>query len=414
MPVDPSQHTTGAVRASNPFRSFWMAGFECSDQLNASGERVDLLEMSGHQELVRTDYARILPLGIKTVREGIRWSQVEYRPYQYDFTYVRDLIEAGRDCGVQQIWDLCHFGYPADLSPLHPKFTARFTALCEAFVDFYKDVLPNETLIVTPVNEVSFISWLGGEVAGTTPYCLRMGFEVKYHLMKAYIAGVKAMKRIRPDIRIMTTEPLVNMVPEIDPETGEMGDASAANELQFQSVDMLCGRICPELGGSEDLLDILGLNYYYNNQWIVGSFEFLGWNDPVPDPRWKPLSGLIRMAQLRYGKPVVLAETSHPGIDRPLWVQMIASQCAALIREGIPLWGVCLYPIIDRPDWDDLNVWHHSGLWDTDTSLGKYGRILHQPYEVALREGQKTVEEARGTAYSAEVFQSGAMEWKEI
>jgi len=25
---------------------------------------------------------------------------------------------------------------------------------------------------------------------------------------------------------------------------------------------------------------------------------------------------------------------------------------------------VTIYPIIDRPDWDDLALWHNSGLWD--------------------------------------------------
>ena len=31
-----------------PFRSFWMGGFECSDQLNHFGNRVDLLSETGH------------------------------------------------------------------------------------------------------------------------------------------------------------------------------------------------------------------------------------------------------------------------------------------------------------------------------------------------------------------------------
>ncbi|MCF0069620.1 amine oxidase [Dyadobacter sp. CY261] len=374
----------------NEFKTFWMAGFECTDQLNASGDRVDLLQMTGHLELIREDYARICSLGIRTVREGIRWSVVEYMPYHYNFDDVLDMMHAAREYDVQQIWDICHFGYPVDLSPFHPHFTARLVALCEAFVTFYIKNNPGELLYVTPINEVSFISWLGGEVGGTVPYCTKNGWELKYALMRAYIAAVKAMKQISGLVRIVTTEPLVNMVPGLNPTEEELATAATENEMQFQSVDMLCGRICPELGGSDDLVDILGYNYYYNNQWIIGSYEFLCWTDPIPDPRWQPLASLLEAAYLRYEKPIILSETSHPKEDRPLWIEMIASECATLIDRDIPLLGICLYPIIDRPDWDHPEVWHHSGIWDTDFS-GRSARVLHLPSATALLAGQKLI-----------------------
>ncbi|MCF0055036.1 amine oxidase [Dyadobacter sp. CY356] len=374
----------------NEFKSFWMAGFECTDQMNAHGDRVDLLELTGHLKLIREDYARVCSLGIRTVREGIRWSVVEYEPYQYNFEYVHEMIRAGKQYGVQQIWDICHFGYPDDLSPLYPHFKSRFVALCKAFASFYTENYPGEILHVTPINEVSFISWLGGEAGLTVPYCTKNGWELKYALMGAYIAGVKAMKKISEDIRVVTTEPLVNMVPGLNPDAGALARAVLENEQQFQAVDMLCGRICPELGGSVDLVDIIGFNYYYNNQWIVGGFEFLGWNDPVPDPRYMNLSDLLETAYRRYKKPFILSETSHSKEDRPLWIQMIASECAKVIARGLPMLGICIYPIIDRPDWDHPAVWHNSGIWDTDLLTG-HGRVLHEPSAKALLAGQKLI-----------------------
>lgn len=374
----------------NPFKTFWMAGFECTDQLNASGDRVDLLQMTGHMDLVREDYARISSIGVKTVREGIRWSVVEFMPYHYNFSTVLEMMRAAEECDVQQIWDICHFGYPDDLNPFHPKFTSRFVSLCEAFANLYLERYPGKLLLVTPINEVSFISWLGGEVGGTAPYCTKNGWEMKYALMRAYIAGAKAMKQLSPLVRIVTTEPLVNMVPNLNPTVEDLIRADEENLLQFQSVDMLCGRICPELGGSEDLVDYLGFNYYYNNQWIIGTHEFLGWNDPIPDPRWVPLADLMEAAYKRYRKPILLSETSHPKEDRPLWIRMIAVQCAEVIDRDVPLLGVCLYPIIDRPDWDHLHMWHHSGIWDTDFS-SKYSRVLHQESALALFAGQELI-----------------------
>jgi hypothetical protein len=296
--------TTGFKFIESPFKTFWMAGFECSDQLNASGDRVDLLEMSGHLELIREDYSRVSSLGIKTVREGIRWSVVEHRPYHYNFNFVLDMMHAAEEQDVQQIWDICHFGYPDDLSPFHPHFTSRLVSLCKAFVVFCLENNPGKLVLVTPINEVSFISWLGGVAGATVPYCTKNGWEVKYALMKAYIAAAKAMKEISGLVRIVTTEPLVNMVPGLNPSEEDLIAAATENEQQFQSVDMLCGRICPELGGSDNLVDVLGFNFYYNNQWIVGQFEF-GMERPGARPQMEAsgrpaASGLSSLSQTNY------------------------------------------------------------------------------------------------------------------
>jgi hypothetical protein len=56
------------------------------------------------------------------------------------------------------------------------------------------------------------------------------------------------------------------MVPVLDATEQQVIDAQHAHEHQYQVLDILSGRICPELGGSPDYLDILGFNYYYNNQ----------------------------------------------------------------------------------------------------------------------------------------------------
>jgi hypothetical protein len=375
----------------NPFQSFWWAGYECTDQLNCFGNRVDFLPLTGHLQRLSDDYKHLNSFAIRTVREGIRWSQVEKTAYQYDWHVVEQLLAEGHRQGIQQIWDLCHFGYPDDLTPLHPMFARRFAALCRAFVHFYRDLYPDDELIVTPINEVSFISWLGGDARGTSPYCTKQGWEVKVGLMRAYIEGVAAMREIDPSIRILTTEPLVQMVPPMNATEQEIIDAAIADENQFQSVDILAGSICPELGGSPEYLDILGFNYYYNNQWINKTSTFLGWADPIPDPRWVPLRRLLLKAHHRYNKPIALTETSHPGIDRPGWINMIGRECAAVIEAGVPLWGVCLYPIIDRPDWDHLDHWHHSGLWDADLLVDPPGRVLYEPYANALLNAQRIV-----------------------
>ncbi len=380
----------------NPFHSFWMGGYECTDQLNAFGKRVDFLNVTGHLQMLQKDYELLKPYNIRTVREGIRWSQVETIPYQYNWSTVETMIKCGKASGIQQVWDICHFGFPDDLTPLHPQFARRFASVCRSFVQFYRSLNPEGELIITPINEVSFLSWLGGDARGTSPYCVRQGWEVKYGLMRAYIEGVAALKEMDSSIKILTTEPLVNMVPPVNATRQQIEDSAYAHEFQYQSVDMLTGNICAELGGSPEYLDILGLNFYYNNQWIVGSHEFLPWVNLPYDPRWKPLRSLLLQAYNRYNVPLVLTETSHSGIHRSNWIEYITVECASLVQQNIPLFGVCLYPIIDRPDWDHFHPWHNAGLWDAIIKTdGPPERSLYQPYAEALLKAQASINNAQ-------------------
>lgn len=348
----------------NPFRSFLMGGFECADQQNAFGNRVDLYSISGHGKYLEEDYDRLHTLGIESVREGIRWSAVEIKPYQYDWSEVDRIIKISQAKNIQVIWDICHFGYPDDLTPLHPMFSRRFSHLCREFVIRYRSLIPEGVLVVTPINEVSFISWLGGDVRGTSPYCVGQGWEVKYGLMKAYIEGIEMMKKVDPSVRILITEPLVSIVSDDPGNTEALLFAEQKHFEQFQVHDILSGVMCPELGGKPEYLDIIGVNYYYNNQWINETHEFLPWAEEPPHPLFRSLHSLIETVYTRYGRPMIIAETSHPGEDRAKWIRSITKECKSIIRSGLPLLGCCYYPIIDRPDWDDLEDWHHSGIWD--------------------------------------------------
>ena len=361
-----------------------MAGFECADQQNAFGERVDLIQLTGHDRFINEDYQRLTKIGITTVREGIRWSFVEKSPYQYDWTQVEEIISTAKKHGIQVIWDICHFGLPDDLTPLHPMFARRFSNLCRAFVIKYRSIVPDGELIITPINEVSFLSWLGGDARGTSPYCVNQGWEVKYRLMKAYIEGIELMKEVDPTIKIMTTEPLVNIIPQDSRNQVLVLEANEKHQEQFQVLEILTGKMCPELRGKPEFVDLIGVNFYYNNQWTFPDHEFIPWNEKPPHPQWKNLHSLIEEVYISYGKPIVLSETSHPGEDRSKWLEMIQKECHSLLKNGIPLYGCCIYPIIDRPDWDFPEILHHSGLWDISNTRSLEREIQLESLEILL------------------------------
>jgi beta-glucosidase/6-phospho-beta-glucosidase/beta-galactosidase len=344
------------------FKTFVIGGYECADLINNRGNRVDLLQHTHHDVRVAEDYALLAAAGIATVREGIRWSVVEKEPYHYDFSEVKARMAAAKQQGIQQLWDICHFGYPDGLMPSHPQFADRFVALCIAFVKMYRS-LTKDPLIITPVNEISFISWLGGDARGTIPFAIHSGFDVKYFLCRAAIKGIEAIKSIDPAAKIMMVEPLIR----VHPKAGEplCNDIIGFNEAQFQAMDMVTGRMCPELGGRPEYLDLAGFNFYYDNQWEHCGPR-IGW---AKEDRRTCFSELLKDAYERYRKPVVLSETGHFKEDRAKWMKQITDDCIKAMRNGVDLRGICIYPVLDRPDWDTFEP-ISCGIWAYDPVTG--------------------------------------------
>ncbi len=360
------------------FNTFFMGGYECADHINRSGSRINLLKETQHDVRASEDYEMLSSIGIKTVREGICWSNVETSPGFFDFSEVYNRMQAAQEFGIQQIWDLIHFGYPDGIYPTHPNFCDRFVVLCHAFAAFYLENSTQE-LYVVPINEISFLSWHSGDVRGTVPFAVNSGWDIKYHLCKAAIAGIKALKEVDKDCVIILVEPLIKIHGNLQENAEQMQEV---NEHQFQAMDIIAGRMCPELGGSEEFLDILGFNYYWNCQWNIDDAP-LDWPETLK--RRTPLADLLQMAYKRYEKPIFISETGHFGSGRVEWIEEITQECLTAKKRGVDLNGICIYPVTDRPDWDDLSSFSNCGIWDLDTDGNRLPNI---PYINAVQRAQ--------------------------
>jgi beta-glucosidase/6-phospho-beta-glucosidase/beta-galactosidase len=368
----------------NDFKSILIGGFECADQINIHGNRINLLDETEHHIRVYDDYRALKSLGIETVREGICWSRVEYSPGRYDFSEVLTRMQAANECGIQQIWDLIHFGFPDDLYPSHPQFCNRFVNLCREFTLFFISN-SNEELHVVPINEIGFLSWLGGEVGGTVPFVRRNGWDMKYRLCEAAILGIKSIREVNPLAQVYLVEPLIWV------HAGSESDfmaASLENSYQYQAMDIILGRICPELGGSPDLVDGLGFNYYWNCQWEI-NFGTLPW--PHDSNKRKRLSALLLHCYSRFNMPMFISETGHFGVGRASWFEEIVQESINALELGVDLRGICIYPIIDRPDWDNLSYYHNSGLWDLSYSKN---RIIDEDFFNSLKSNYPILKQA--------------------
>jgi beta-glucosidase/6-phospho-beta-glucosidase/beta-galactosidase len=323
------------------------------------------------------------------VRDGIRWHLIEQRPGYYYFSSVLPQIKAARETETQVIWDLCHYGWPDDLDIFSPQFVDRFAGLATAFAHLLRDET-DDVPFVCPVNEISFFSWASGEVGCFYPFAEGRGNELKLQLVRAAIAAMDAFLDVSPETRFVHTDPVINVA--ADPSRPEDRPlAEGYTRAQFDSWDMISGRMHPELGGKEKYLDIVGVNYYPHNQWVYIGLPFNpGYSLSRSSPLYKPFRYILVDVYARYKRPVLVAETGtddqHARAD---WLRYIGGEVRAAIRAGVDLQGLCLYPIINFPSWDD--EFHlHNGLWDYADERGN--REIYVPLARELSRQQEMFE----------------------
>jgi UDP-galactopyranose mutase len=376
----------GSNERSGAFASFWQGGYEGADHVNRHGHALDMNAANGHAGRSGADYALLRQFGISTVRESIGWRLVE-RDSGFDFSEVEARARAARQQGLQICWTFCHYGWPDDLDIHDDDFVGRFARFCEAAARVlapYGGPAP----VYSPINEISFTSWglSVGMFRSSRAHQAHAGSEAKRQLVRAAIAGCDAIWRVTPGARILHCDPLIHIIaPAGQPEWAE--EAVNARSAQFDAWDMLCGLREPELGGAPRYLDLVGGNYYDTNQWEAGTGNRLWWH--LGDARRVPLHRLLEELHARYRRPILLAETGHVGSGRGAWVREVARAASLAAQHGADIAGICLYPVIDRPDWEDPLHWHHSGLWDVvPTPDDAFARQLAPVYAAALVEAQ--------------------------
>ncbi|HYC42678.1 MAG TPA: b-glycosidase [Noviherbaspirillum sp.] len=369
------------------FPTFFISGFECSTFLWKEQGRRDLVRETQHDRSAREDYRILRDLGIAVAREGIPWPMVD-RGGRLDFSCLDTCIAAMNEAQILPIWDLCHYGYPDDLDPFTDAFTERFADYCRAAAHHLASRIRGPHFF-TPINEITFFSFCGGEWGWVAPF--RTSREdrerLRVALCRAAIAGVRAIRDVLPDARMIHVDPLVQVVaPRDRPDLVE----AARHETwvdTFLAWDILYGREHPELGGMPDILDIVGANNY--------SFGQMEYREHGPhkalepdDDRIKPLCELLSAVWERYRRPMIIGETSGMGRGRADWLKDVMEESLAAVNRGIDLQGICLFPAVDMPDWH-TGEWLHNGICDLIEDGGNLRRQPDERYIAELRRWQR-------------------------
>ena len=223
---------------------------------------------------------------------------------------------------------------------------------------------------ISPINEISFFSWAGGDASFFNPFVHGRGHEMKKQLASAAIAASRILREWNPETRLFHIDPMIQICALPD-RPQDRRDAEGHRQAMFQSWDMISGALHPELGGAPKYLDVLGANYYSANQWIHDSGTI-----DNSHPQYVPLRFLLREIFERYNRSLFVSETGIEDDARPSWLRYICQEVRGAQKLDVPVSGVTMYPVLNHPGWDD-DRHCYNGLWDYADENGH--REIYQP-----------------------------------
>jgi beta-glucosidase/6-phospho-beta-glucosidase/beta-galactosidase len=338
--------------------------------------------------LFSENYRGLLEFGIRTVRENADWARID-TVAGHDLRSLEERARMAKDLGMQVVWTLCSRRWPADVRFQSPGFVERFARYAGAVAARIAEFDPGAVPVFVPINEISFLAWSlysSGELSSNGSRSTLA--EIKRQLVRASIAASDAILTRVPHARLMHTDPLEHVVAPVG-RSALAPDAERRTELQYEAWDCIAGRAAKDLGGHARYLDLVGVNYYADNQWELATGKRLGWQ--IDDVRRLPLGLLLKAVGLRYQRPIAIAETSHTGIRRAAWIREIASEVRSAKRQGVRIDGICLHPLIDQVDGSNPGKWLLRGLWEVRQEGASKSLALSAPYAAALRAAQKTI-----------------------
>lgn len=360
----------------SPFPSFFMGGFESSTPVLSDGRRLDLITASQHDRQAASDYDLLVGAGVRTIRESVRWPMVD-RGNRLQLSGVKRMARLLRERGMVAIWDLMHYGFPDGVDPYSAEFVDRFARYARAIATVVASESPRPAWY-TPVNEISFMAHAAGDIGLFYPFSRGRGYEIKLQLVRASVAAMEAIRDVDPEAGFVQVDPLVHLVPQRpgEDETARVVDFN--ERIVFEGWHMLRGAVEPGLGGRPDFLTIAGMNVYRLCQWeLDNEGSFLA----PEDPRWTPISAMLADASSRLGCPLIIGETGELGPHRAAWLRYLLAEVEVARASGVPIFGVCWYPIVSAPDWYDPTTLFSGGWWDC---VPRGRRLVRTPYEPVL------------------------------
>ena len=393
-----AQHS---VLDSNDFE--WAVGIEDTfiPQVRSRGRVLDEYELTGHYDLWREDLALAASTGVRSTRYGIPWYRVNPAPGVFDWSWTDAVLDhMVRDLGIHPIVDLMHYGCPLWLegefiNPAYPERVAEYT---RSFVERYRDLVSS----YTPLNEPRINARMCG-MNGTWPPYLR-GERGYVRMVMALARGmsltIRAIREVQPEARVVQAEAAEALV-TADPSLSDVLHQQRAQ--QFLATDLVLGRVDADhelaawiidRGAREaDLewfrahpeeVDVFGVNFYpeFTRKTLIRAGARV--RRKRGGGTGADLHELLVTYHARYGRPVMVTETSTSAVTRRLaWLEASVDAVRDVRRAAVPVIGYTWWPLFSLVAWryrggskPASTYLVDMGLWDLRaTSTGGLNRV---------------------------------------
>lgn len=372
-----------------------------------TGERaLDEYELTQHYARWHEDLSLVAESGATMLRWGIPWYRINPDRGVWKFDWLDRVVDRADELGIELIVDLMHYGTPLWLENefLHHDYPSRVAEYAARVGERYSGRLHH----FTPMNEPLLNVMYCGEFAHWPPY-LR-GDDGIIRMIRAVTRGIvltqRALAEVADDADFVHVEASFRFGGAVEEFAEEVAHL---RERAFVIEDLLTGRVDSSHALFEYLRtngftdndfawaaenvafpDVMGVNYYPGGQtelFVSGKKYTGGPRDLRPRRNdWTMgLEEVLRAWHDRYGVPVMLTETCHPGSDeeREAWLRDSIATVRSLRGGGVNVVGYTWWSVIDMVEWSyrhgiepARNYLIPMGLWRLEEDeIGQFNRV---------------------------------------
>ncbi|MHB0854136.1 MAG: family 1 glycosylhydrolase [Rectinema subterraneum] len=371
----------------------WCAGIEDTFIIaphNVTGKTLEEYELTGHYQNWEKDLSNVASLGLQWLRWGIPWYRVNPDKGIFDWSWLDEVFNFFQSTQLSPIVDFVHYGTPAWLegsfvNPDYPEYVAEYI---ERVFERYGSIIK----AATPCNEPFTVAEWSSRIDDWPPAI--PGDSGFIAVMIGIAKGVAKASRIFQSYGVESIH--VEVAGGAIPETPDVEELAAfENARQLLYWDLLSGKvnefhilfpwliqngvtekIIHEISEAQACIDVIGINYY--PQWSYKKYShsangtlnvqnYLGGTDELFE--------LMRFMSSRYGRPLMITETSWMGSqeEKATWLKQSIKATGQARAEGIEVIGYTWFPVIEMVDWryrftpgpiDDFRL--DLGLWNIE------------------------------------------------